>query len=93
MDDLISRQDAIEAAKNMLKYHGQNLTEELINYFSTNVMERIPSAQQEIIRCGECKYFDDRPGWQSCQAFGKWFGEIEMYTNDFCSKAERRKDG
>lgn len=50
------------------------------------------SAQQEIIRCGDCKYFDDRPGWQSCQAFGKWFGETEMYGNDFCSKAERRAD-
>lgn len=50
MDDLIYRQDAIEAAKDLLKYHGQDLTEELINYFSTNAMERIPSAQPEHLQ-------------------------------------------
>lgn len=45
MNDLISRWDAIEAAKDLLKYHGQNLTEELINYFSTNAMNRIPAVE------------------------------------------------
>lgn len=40
MYDLINRQDAIEAAKDLLKYHGQDLTEELINYFSTNAIKR-----------------------------------------------------
>ena len=94
MDDPIERKDAIETAKRFLDYYGTNdITKEFADYVSTNVMEQIPSAQQEIIRCGDCKYFDDRPGWQGCQAFGKWFGETEMYANDFGSKAERRKDG
>jgi len=60
MNDLIYRQDAIEAAKDLLKYHGQNLTEELINYFSTNAMERIPSAQQETsILTVKCELDDE----------------------------------
>ena len=45
MYDLIYRQDAIEAAKDLLKYHGQDLTDELINYFSTNAMNRIPAVE------------------------------------------------
>lgn len=44
----------------------------------------------DIVTCGECKYYDDRPGWQSCQAFGKWFGEKEMSLNDYCSMGERK---
>ena len=44
----------------------------------------------ELVRCGDCKYFDDRPGWQSCQAFGNWFGEEEMGANDYCSKGEKK---
>ena len=55
MNDLIYRQDAIEAAKDLLKYHGQNLTEELINYFSTNAMNRIPSPKDP---CEDCQKFD-----------------------------------
>lgn len=44
----------------------------------------------EVVRCGDCKYFDDRPGWQGCQAFGNWFGEEEMGVNDFCSRGEKK---
>lgn len=51
-----------------------------------------PGDLVRVCRCADCKYFDNRPGWQSCLAFGKWFGEIEMSSNDYCSYGER-KDG
>ena len=86
MNDLISRQAAIDDVWNISKIVPT------LAIRAKDALEAIPSAQQEIIRCGDCKYFDDRPGWQGCQAFGKWFGETEMYGNDFCSKAERRTD-
>lgn len=53
-----------------------------------NLVEDTPYL--DIVTCGECMYFDDRPGWTSCQAFGKWFGEKEMSANDYCSLGEKR---
>ena len=47
-NDLIRRQDAIEAAKRLLKYHGEKgLTDEFINYVSANAMERIDFYEQK----------------------------------------------
>ena len=47
-NDFIRKQDAIEAAKNLLKYHGEKgLTDEFINYVSTNAMERIDGYGQK----------------------------------------------
>lgn len=84
MYDPINRNDAIEAAKDLLKYHGQNLTEELINYFSTNAMNRIPSS---VIYCGECKHM--MPDG-ICREFAD--ETIRPSASDYCSAAERRTD-
>ena len=98
MNDLISRQAAIEAAKDMLKYHGKNLTEELINYFSTNAMEQIPAVQIEIIRCRDCKYyfvnnlFGRSQGFCS-RMFNIYDHAVATEEDDYCSRAERRDDG
>ena len=47
-------------------------------------LEKLPSAQPEIIRCKDCKHYDGRP----C-------GIVDWYNtaDDFCSRAERRSDG
>ena len=90
MNDLINRQAAINYIK---QQRARRFVACSIEEVMITILEELPSVQQEIIRCGDCKFFDDRPGWQSCQAFGKWFGETEMSANDFCSKAERREDG
>lgn len=69
-DDVISRQAAIEAMKNM--YHaaekwGEEASDDVIKARAESCMasliemkmriEKLPSAQTEIIRCGECKWW------------------------------------
>ena len=46
-------------------------------------VEDLSPAQQEIIRCKECKYYDGRP----C-------GIVDWYNtaDDFCSRAEKREE-
>ena len=55
MYDPINRNDAIEAAKNLLRYHGENLTDELIDYFARNAMGQISSLKDP---CEDCQEFD-----------------------------------
>lgn len=56
-------------------------------------LKAMPSAQPEIIHCGNCKY------WEGFKKNGFWYFEqcsiIERTTSsdDFCSWAERREDG
>lgn len=82
MSDLISRQAAIDATWRETGYTDP------INV-ATAIRDRIealPSAQSEIIRCKDCKWFIasisqcDR---QICAVF---------FENDFCSYAERREE-
>ena len=94
MDDLISRQVAIDALSTP---HGI--------LYPIRTVEELPSAQPEIIRCKDCKHrmpydwmfsevwqsqsMDDYPdneiGCQHC--------DMSMTADDFCSRAERRTDG
>lgn len=96
--DTISRQDAIEAV------HGSY--DEILDFKSTgrtiadsveDIISNLPSAQQEIIRCKDCKHLQK---WRSEES-AKRSGQI--YTcarnvfsfpkpEDFCSFAERRAD-
>ena len=82
MSDLISRQAAIrEVYKD--DYH-TTIRERL---------ERLPSAQSEIIRCGQCKYAEvadkeDAQDGYTCQ-FHR--GSI-WFSGSYCSWAERRND-
>ena len=100
MDDLISRQAAIDAvdfgitfAKVIDKSTGD--VKELFqkeNRSLTEAIERIknlPSAQPEIIRCRECKYNNMPPtaGNAGCTLL---YGMTNQ--NGFCSLAERRED-
>ena len=85
MADLIDRQAAIDAITNC------EPGEEVF------MLENMPSAQPEIIRCKDCKYCDKRPGVHDCHnpVFGNGFGNYpppSMRENDFCSRAERRTD-
>ncbi len=53
------------------------------------VIEDLPSAEPEIIRCGECKYYT--PVMAHCEIRGKGLYLIRG-MEDFCSRAERRSD-
>ena len=84
--DCISRQQAIDALRNYLV--GKNvpcdgtLTARLIE---NEVVNKLPSAQPEIIRCRECKFASGDS--RICMKFDHSpIGEL-----DFCSFAERRE--
>lgn len=93
MDDLISRQAAIDVASGYC--HPANIAKEL---------EKLPSAQPEIIRCWKCCFWDRDTLKHNCNDFRHWneaeclilaerdpYHEINRYTeaDDFCSYAER----
>ena len=77
MDDLISRQAAIDALKPCAGVGNRALDK----------LRALPSAEPEIIRCKNCKWFGD---------FGcaiRIVDDSDKPTeNDFCSFAERRTD-
>ena len=80
MSDMISRAKAIEALSTITVYKGSIP-------FNTAVMriEKLPSAQPEIIRCRECKFASGDS--RICMKFDHSpIGEL-----DFCSFAERRE--
>lgn len=78
MDDLISRQMAIDEIKEIYEWHDYVTEERIIEHF-----KRMPSAQPEIVRCRECKYHD------GVRCF-RWNSTIITGFDDFCSNGERR---
>ena len=82
MDDLIRKEDAIEALLGITPM--RNTIPLASAIFNIN---KLPSAHQEIIRCKDCKWFGD---------FGcaiRIVDDSDKPTeNDFCSFAERRTD-
>lgn len=99
MDDVISRQQAIDAA-NRTDYRG--LTVEDVKKVTDAVVEELkalPSAQPDIIRCKDCKHFEyDHPyiiqgipvlGHEVCNA---WGDGCKTDENGYCFMAERKTD-
>ena len=94
--DSISRQQAIGALRNYLV--GKNvpcdgtLTCRLIE---NEVISKLPSAQPEIIRCKDCKYWV--PGYITDNddfippKCGEWQQMVGHSSDDYCSLAERRE--
>ena len=76
MDDLISRQAAIDTVKKLIW-----LTRDAKDVIA-EVIEELPSAQSDIIRCKECKHYDPN---DHCYLQG-------AEADDFCSYAERREE-
>ena len=100
MSDLISRQSAIEAIGdaeiNFTVESNIDLSqhEEVIQQIVTNILEAqeealrdLPSAEQEIIRCKDCKWF----GKAGC-AISIVDDSDRPKETDFCSFVERRTD-
>jgi len=87
--DTISRQAAIDMLKNRWKktrnYEGigDDIAEECELY-----LKQVPSAQPEIIYCGECKYM--MPNGK-CRQFAD--STIRPSASDFCSAGERKDNG
>ena len=105
MSDLISRQAAIEHLKKRLYETAlNNVTEhpyyeEMADNRVSVWLKEVPSAQPEIVRCKECKWWDKKDGSPVgyCHAAkhgyysGHWEIEIyRTYKEDFyCADGER----
>ncbi len=89
-DDLISRQAAIDEVVAWLK---DRMTDGKNGKPLTDRIKDLPSAQPEIIRCGDCKYFKVEHGW-NCSSYP--ICEVSpqriITPDDYCSFAERRTD-
>lgn len=94
MSDLISRQAAIDAPfKKFDMATG-------VTWIPLEYIEKLPSAQPEIVLCGDCLfghiYFDihnntKMDSWVECtNPYGLY---RDVSCDDFCSYAERREDG
>ena len=100
MDELISRQAAIDATKKHYRAHDNDLLE-LIAFD----IEQLPPIQPEIVRCKDCKHWIPYDWmfsevWQSKNIadypedeIGCNYCDVAMKANDFCSRGERREDG
>lgn len=90
--DLIDRQAALACFHDWIdKYGDVHTADEMAEY---RAIEALPSAQPEIIRCKECRYYE----WMSNRVPDEqtWFchnWNAETGKDDFCSYAERRTDG
>lgn len=85
-NDCISRRAAIDAPVKMVS--------EGIEWIPVYHLKDLPSAQPEIIRCGQCKYAEvadkeDTQDGYTCQ-FHRW---SIWFSGSYCSWAERRTDG
>ena len=101
MRDLIDRQDAIEAICGEV-YGLSDMSIEDAYEIAKEAVEDVPSAEPEIIRCKDCKWWDkseDSPfGYCMAMKHGymtaNWeIGIYRRYKGDFyCADAERRED-
>lgn len=84
--DLIDRQAAIEHLRNNVAYMRAFGCDRAIT-----LIREVPSAQPELIRCKECKYFETAGNLLDglCRRHRI---PTTMYLTGFCSMAERRTD-
>ena len=81
MSDLIDRQAAIGAVEKESRVDGA------YGYMDTksivDLLNDLPSVQPKIVRCKDCKW---KQGSECVR-----FAEVRPFPDDFCSRAERRK--
>lgn len=86
MNDLINRQDAIDALgeRPMVWTDDDQYALGERNQYDIDrlVVETLPSSQPEIVRCKDCKW---KQGSECVR-----FSDVRPFPDDFCSRAERR---
>lgn len=95
MDDQISRQAAIDEIDGWIKAFWENGHKESAadaRLIKDGIIQ-LPSAQPEIVRCGDCKYFKVEYGW-NCVSYPVCEASPQRIVtpDDYCSFAERRTD-
>lgn len=91
--DTISRQAAIDALNVLVKdghaYVNGAFFETILRDEAKRVLEELPSAQPEIIRCKDCKHGTHGTGAEVyCNEHSR-----TMYQWDYCGRAERINNG
>ena len=92
MNDLINRQDAIDAINKIAPVDTEYDCKLLDRIDVRYVLIELPSAQPEIVRCKDCKHWkgNDEPiAWND----GNVFVEVpcETMPTDFCSAGKRKE--
>lgn len=104
MEDLISRQAAIDAFEKGLTVGKSNGKYETICSAVTfvgakQILDELPSVQPEIIHCRDCKHairwtdIDGTKGLQCNVTFDNFGYGADVEPDHYCGYAERRKDG
>ena len=94
MDDLISRQAALDTLRTMQTYKlSANDDMLLVNKAEAQTeLMLLPSAQPRIIHCRDCKH-SSRNRKFGCGLFSRDDDEtVPMFADDFCSYAKRREE-
>lgn len=88
MHDLISRQAANDALRDEFKRTPTTAIRAM------EALKSLPSAQPDMIRCGQCKYAEVADSEDSQDGYTCQFhrGSI-WFSGSYCSWAERRQDG
>lgn len=88
MDDLISRQAAIDEVLRMVNEHkGDRFGGELLHYTGVvAILDCLPSAQPEIVHCKDCKHWKNS---HLCECLSR-HGSFDTKENFYCGYAERR---
>lgn len=85
MNDLISRQDALDAITNMRDAARNNWGDARISgHVAAEIIRDLPSAQLEIITCKDCKWKNGT----ECMAFAR----VVPFPDDYCSRAVRKNE-
>lgn len=83
MDDLISRQTLMKEFSDFVRAsNNSDFVRTPTWNNAVSLVESIPPAQPEIIKCKDCKW---KQGSECVR-----FADIRIYQDDFCSRAERR---
>ena len=98
--DCISRKAAIDAACKGFCHPGARCPD-VQCWEKTKYLREIPTAQPEIIRCKDCRYYKAITSiYGECESADMWqslFGEIteveaiEVHKDHYCGYAERRE--
>ena len=96
MDDLISRQAAIDEMTNTLWHYPNECYRNLNEYeFAKGLAElglkSVPSAQPEIVRCKDCRFLIDEGDGYMCGNSTSYVVGTDVEFG--CVLAERRTDG
>ena len=92
MSDLIDRRAAIDAVQHA--FDRETLLNSFVRKVAVDALKTMPSAQPEIIRCRDCKYWREHKYAKETKRYIPFCGFNAIYTkaDDFCSRAERRID-